>query len=233
MTGLPADPAGLAERLGLAFRDPVLLQRAFVHSSYVNEDPGAGPSNERLEFLGDAVLDLVVAQELCLRCPDLAEGELTRRRADLVNHRSLARVALKLDLGRYLRMGKGEEARGGRNRESNLESVMEALAGAVFLDGGYEAAHAFVLRALGTNLERVAERGIPQDPKVELQELAQALARGLPDYRVVQTEGPEHARTFTVEVSVNGVVLGGGVGSRTLDAERAAAEEALGKLTRV
>jgi len=228
--GLSPDLAGLAERLGLAFRQPALLRQAFVHSSCLNEDPSAAPSNERLEFLGDAVLDLVVAQELCIRCPDIAEGELTKRRAYMVNHRSLARVALKLDLGRHLRMGRGEEARGGRQRESNLESVLEALAGAVFLDGGFEAARAFVLRALEPGLTRVVERGVPQDPKVELQELAQARGLGLPAYLVVDSEGPEHARTFTVEVSVDGRVLGGGVSSRTLDAEREAAEQALDAL---
>lgn len=226
----PSDLGALAERLGLSFRDPNLLRRAFVHPSYLNEAPGAGESNQRLEFLGDAVLDLVVAQELYLRCPGLPEGELTKRRANVVNRRSLALAALKLDLGRYLVMGKGEEERGGRTRESNLESVLEALVGAVFLDSGYEGARSLTLHILGTSLAAVAAHDVSQDPKVELQELAQARGLGLPTYRVVRIEGPEHARVFTVEVIVGGKALGVGIGGRTQDAERAAAEEALGQL---
>lgn len=219
-----------AGRAGLRFRDGSLLARAFMHSSYLNENSAAGESNERLEFLGDAVVNLVLAQELFARVPGVAEGELSRRRWELASRRSLAQAARRLDMGRYLLMGRGEASTGGRERESTLGSAFEAVVGAVLLDSGYEAARAFVQLALAEDLERVASQGVVRDHKTELQELALSRGLGLPEYRTVGTSGPDHARSFEVEVSVGGNVVGRGTGTRTRDAEQAAAEEAIRQL---
>jgi len=225
------DWKGLEERLGVTFQDPSLLRQAFVHRSYLNENPGlALVSNERLEFLGDAALGLVVAQRLFEHFPDHGEGLLTELRAHLVRRDTLARAADRLGLGECLLLGRGEESAGGRRRPSNLAAVFEAVAGAILIDQGLRAVDGFVASALAQELEAVRSGLVPADPKSRLQILVQAQGQGLPDYRTMKVEGPEHARLFTVEVCLNGDVVGVGQGKTKRQAEREAARRALDKL---
>jgi len=222
----------LAERLKLKVGDPALLEQALTHPSYLNENPDFPlDSNERLEFLGDAVIAVVVALELYRRCPGGSEGDLTRNRAHLVSGASLARIGRRLGVGDSLRMGRGEEATGGRERESNLAAAFEAIVGAAFLDGGYDAARKLLLRVFKSRIDRLVRYGIPQDAKARLQELAQGKGMGLPRYELVDASGPEHARVFTVCVKVGEETLGRGQGKRKADAERAAARKALERLS--
>lgn len=215
------------------FRDPELLRQALVHSSYLHEHPRFSlPSNERLEFLGDALLGLVVAEHLFARFPLRPEGDLTRLRAALVAGESLAQVAEGLGLGHYLSLGKGEEQTGGRSRPANLAGVFEALLGAVFLDRGYRAAKALALRSLRPQLRAASAGEPPRDDKSLLQELSQARYKMAPSYRTVEAAGPNHARNFTVEVCLGAQVLAQGSGSSKRRAEQAAARAALAALER-
>ena len=194
----------------------------------MNENPEAFPeSNERLEFLGDALVGMVVAHELYQRYPDSPEGDLTVLRSALVKGETLAQIADSLQLGQYLLMGKGEEASGGRKRPSNLAATFEALVGAVFLDLGYDKTRDFVLRVLADMLSSVGKRIPLKNSKSLLQELVQGMGKTIPSYRIVDVTGEDHARTFTVEVVVSGEVMGRGTGSRKSTAEREAASEAL------
>lgn len=218
----------LEEQLGVTFKDPSLLREALVHTSYLNENPGIGVgSNERLEFLGDAALGLVVAQQLFRAYPDVDEGELTELRTHLVRRDTLSRAAGRLGLGEYLLLGRGEEAAGGRRRASNLARAYEALAGALFLDGGLPRVRRFVRATLGQEMQALRGRAVPADPKSRLQEVMQSRWQTTPSYRVVAIEGPDHARRFTVEVVVRGEVLGRGEGRSKQRAEKAAARQAL------
>lgn len=204
---------------------------ALTHSSYVNEHPEEAPaSNERLEFLGDALIGYVVAARLYDDHPGMTEGDLTAARAALVRGESLAEVAAELRLGESLLLGQGEEATGGRSRASNLAGVFEAVVGAVYLDRGHETAGDLVLRLLGERLAAISPSTVPQDPKSRLQEAVQGRGEGTPAYRVVGEVGPEHARRFTAQVVLGEAVLGEGSGRRKLDAERAAAVAALASL---
>lgn len=215
-------------RLGVSFRDRRLLEQALAHTSYLNEHPEVAPdSNERLEFLGDALIDLVVAHTLFLRYPGAPEGDLTALRAALVRKESLARVARRLELGRFLLMGQGEQASGGRERESNLASALEAVVAAAFLDQGFRQTRAFVLRVLGPELKRASRGEVPKDVKSRLQELVQSKGKPTPSYRMVEAIGPSHDRRFTVEVCVGSEVVGVGRGKRRVEAEKAAAAAAL------
>ena len=217
----------LQEALGVRFRDEGLLRLALAHSSYLNENPGEfAESNERLEFLGDAVLGLVVAEELYAANPQWSEGKLTRARAVLVQESSLSEAARRLDLGRWFWMGKGEDAGGGRDRPSNLAAGLEALVGAAFLDRGYDAAKNVVLRVLADFLASLDRP--PANPKSLLLETAQANGLPPPTYRIVEEGGSDHDPMFVAEVSVGGEVAGIGRGRRKALAERAAAEDALG-----
>ena len=228
------DPAleAMQRAIGVRFRDAVLLRLSLTHSSYVNEHPQDAPaSNERLEYLGDAFLGLVVARKLYLDHPEMSEGELTEARASIVRGDSLSRCALDLGLGEYLLLGQGEEQTGGRTKPNNLACALEALAGALYLDQGTEAAEAFALRALRPYLDAVVDRQVAQDPKSQLQEMAQARGLGVPQYRTLSETGPGHDRTFTVEVALAGEALTQGRGRRKVDAERQAATGALGLLT--
>jgi ribonuclease-3 len=208
-----------------------LLSQALTHPSYLNENPGVSmPSYQRLEFLGDAVLGIVVSHELFTLCPGFAEGELTKRRAYVVQEESLAAAARELDLGQYLLMGKGEEQLGGRNRNSNLAAALEALIGAIFLEKGLVIARGFIMQQLGAKVKIAATQGIPPDPKVSLLELAQQMKLGQPEYREVEVSGPPNAPTYEVHVVIQGQVMGNGTGPRKLDAERHAAAQALEKL---
>jgi ribonuclease-3 len=217
--------------LGVKFNDAALLKQALVHSSYVNENPQAAPgSNERLEFLGDAVLGLVVADELFAAYPEQDEGQLTELRTLLVRRDTLAKAARRLKLGDDLYLGKGEEGGGGRTRPTNLAHAYEALVGAVFLDRGLTTARKFVRNSLKQEFASLPARPFPLDPKSRLQEVSQSRYQMPPQYRLVDAVGPDHARRFTVEVLVSGRPLGRGEGRSKQEAEKEAAGEALARL---
>jgi ribonuclease-3 len=218
----------LEKCLGISFADGDLLSQALTHPSAVNEDPQAfSSSNQRLEFLGDAFIDFVVAQELYRRLPQMPEGELTELRSAIVRGETLAKVARDLSLGSFLHMGQGEEGSGGRERESNLAATLEAVIGALLLDRGSEAAYSLTLGLLQPELERTIHEGFAKDPKSRLQELAQGMGKGFPVYRTVAESGPDHLRTFTIEAVIAGQVMGTGSGRRKVEGERAAAQQAL------
>ena len=222
----------LEANLGLRFRNQQLLEQALVHRSYVNEQ-GWSPSTsyERMEYLGDAVLGLVVSDELYRRCPNLSEGELTKGRSALVRRETLAQVAKRSNLGDFVMLGKGEQATGGRQRESMLAAVFESLVAAVYLDRDYAEARRFILSTMAQELEEFFCGSIPQEnPKSSLQEYVQGQGMSTPRYRLLSSEGPDHGPVFTVEVMVDSEVLGVGHGSSKAGAERTAAEEALARL---
>ena len=220
----------LEKRLNYTFENKELLERALYHSSYANEHRGGFGSNERLEFLGDAVLGLVTADYLFRKHPDLPEGDLTRIRATLVCEESLHEVAQSLDLGSYLKLGKGEEAGGGRQRASILADATESVFAAVYLDGGLEAARALIHRVL---LDKERETDVEErrrDYKTELQELVQRRSDQKLSYEMVGASGPDHAKVFECCVQLNGEVIGSGTGHSKKEAEQAAARAALAEL---
>ena len=223
----------LQESLGVAFADAALLEQALVHDSFVSEFPGVfSESNERFEFLGDAVLDLIVAQELVARFPDSPEGHLTQMRASLVNKTSLAKIGDRLDLGSSLLVGRGEAEMGGIRRESNLGSAFEALVAALFLDQGYDATRDFVVRVMEAELDSVGDMGRPlHHPKSLLHEAAMKRGYSPPTYEVVARHGPDHGPTFTVQTLVGGMPMGKGDGRSKQEAESVAAEQALSRLS--
>lgn len=221
----------LENQLGVTFGDKSLLSLAFIHSSHLNENPGPLPeSNERLEYLGDALLGLAVAEDLYKRYPERQEGELTMLRSAVVRGDTLARVAERLGLGGHLVMGIGEQNSGGANRRTNLAAVFEALVGALFLDQGYEVARDFSLRVLADEVSDADNLAVSRNAKSALQELVQSQGKTPPTYGIIETTGEDHDRTYTAHVLVEGSVVGQGVGSRKADAEQAAAREALQKL---
>ena len=221
----------LEKKLNYTFRDPGLLGEALSHSSYANEHRSAGlRSNERLEFLGDSVLGFVTAEFLFLQHPDLPEGDLTRIRAALVCEQSLYEVARKLDLGRYLKLGRGEEAGGGRERTSILADATEAVFAAVYLDGGIGAASTLIHRVLLDAEKEVVVEEHRRDYKTALQELVQRQADQVLTYRMIGEEGPDHDKTFLAEVLLNGTQVGTGSGHSKKEAEQSAAKAALRKL---
>lgn len=223
--GVLSDLALLEKVLGYDFADRALLGRALVHGSLAAEE--SDPNNETLEFLGDAVINLAVSEALMTRHPEYDEGRLSRGRAAIVSARGLADVAEEIELGRFIRLGKGEEISGGRLKTSILASCYEAVIGAVFLDGGYPAARATVLHHMD---ERLEAGGVHVDHKTRLQELVQARYRITPTYRMLRVSGPHHARKYHSVVELNGDVLGTGEGPSRKDAEQRAAHEALVKL---
>ena len=221
----------LAERLGLRFTDPKLLSTALVHSSYVNEHPeDVGESNERLEFLGDAVLSLVMSEELYRRHPDEPEGILTTRRAAIVSTQGLARIARRIDLGGAIVLGQGAENSGERERGSVLAGAVEAVIAAIYLDSGLETTRRFILDAAATELEAELPADVLKAPKSRLQERAFALVGQAPSYSIIHTDGPDHDRHFVVEVDIDERVLGRGEGRSRREAETAAATAALDTL---
>ena len=215
----------LEERLGYQFKDRALLENALTHSSYANEHRDEGlSSNERLEFLGDSVLGMVVADHLFREHPEMPEGELTRTRAALVCEGSLVEVARALELGKYLRLGKGEDAGGGRERPSILADATEAVLAAMYLDGGIaQARRAIRVLILGHEEEMSASR----DYKTALQELVQRESGRTLVYRLVGEAGPDHAKRFSVEVELDGVTVGAGEGRTKKAAEQNAAKAAI------
>ena len=223
-----ATPAELAAELGVDV-DLELLERALTHRSFAYEAGGL-PTNERMEFLGDTVLGLVVTEALYRRHPDLPEGRLAKLRASVVSTRALAEVARAVGLGQWLRLGRGEETTGGRDKSSILADAVEAVLGAVYLDGGLDAARQLVLRLFGPLLDDVAERGAGLDWKTSLQEMTAEQGLGVPVYDVVD-EGPDHAKTFSARVLLADDACGTGSGRTKKEAEQAAAEAAVVALT--
>jgi ribonuclease-3 len=208
------------------FRNPELLHEALSHSSYANEKKKQRHSNERLEFLGDSVLSIVVSQYLFEHYPELPEGELTRIRAALVCEKSLYRFAGRIHLGDYLLLGKGEAHTGGRQRPSILADAFEAVIAAIYLDGGLEAARTHILRFIPANIP--ANRSMLfGDYKTALQEVIQKNPEEKVEYLLIDESGPDHSKTFTVEVCLNSNVIGKGTGKSKKDAEQMAAREAL------
>lgn len=225
---MPPPPEELAARLGIAFRDQRLLAQALVHSSFVNEHPDlAAVANERLEFLGDSVLSLVISEALWRAHPDEPEGALTTRRAAIVSAAGLARIGGRIDLGSYLVVGQGAERAGERRRASVVASTFEALVAAVYLDQGLEVARELILRLAGPDLHEALPPVTFKAPKSRLQELCYAQGGRPPTYKVVSLTGPDHARHYVVEVIVSGRTLGRGEGANRRIAETEAATRAL------
>ncbi len=242
------DIAELQDALGHQFARPELLQRALTHTSHANEKEGAPPAvpkefqdNEQLEFLGDAVLGLVLAEQLFRRLPWFREGKLSRLRAHLVSEKHLARVAQELDLGSYLYLGRGEEKSGGRSKAALLADGLEEVLAAVYLDGGLEAAHRGTQKVVASEIEQLASSGDSRpvlDHKSALQEHLQAGGLHQPAYRLAGARGPEHRKTFTVEVLIHGstgrrkaLFIGKAEGTTKKSAEQEAARQALEYLT--
>lgn len=221
----------LQQAIGIDFHDLSLLQQACVHASYVNENPDSPlPDNERLEFLGDALLGFIVAEKLYYEFPHLAEGELTEIRIALIRQETLAHLASELNLSEYLYLGKGEESTGGRQRQTNLADAFEALIAAIFLDQGIAATRDFVLRKLDSHVKKIAIEGIGRNYKALLQEFTQAKDKQLPSYRIVEVSGPDHDKEFTIEVVLGSRLLGIGTGKSKRAAEMEAARSAWEKL---
>lgn len=226
----PADLETLVARLAVKPLPADLLREALTHASYLNESDARAPSNERLEFLGDALLGVVIADRLFRLYPLAGEGELTRMRADVVRGSTLARVARRLELGDQVILGRGEEAAGGRARDRNLAGALEALIGAVYVAHGTRSARSLVLRLLGPELRQLAIEGARIDAKSSLQHLVQARWHEPPDYVTVE-EGPGGAeRRFIVEVRAGGATLGRGEGASKREAQQRAAGEAITRL---
>lgn len=217
----------LEAKLGYHFKDRALLENALTHSSYANENRGALGSNERLEFLGDSVLGMVTADFLFKEHPDLPEGDLTRTRAALVCEESLVEVADLLDLGAYLKLGRGEEAGGGRERHSIRADAVEAVLAAVYLDGGLVEARKIIQRFI---LDKETEKSASRDYKTTLQELVQRESGQVLTYRLTGESGPDHAKVFSVEVDLNGQKVGEGTGHSKKEAEQMAARAAIARL---
>lgn len=218
----------LEEKLNYQFENPALLENALTHSSYANENKAKGlQSNERLEFLGDSILGMVVADYLYRAHPNLPEGDLTRTRAALVCEGSLAEVAQQLELGTYLKLGRGEDSGGGRTRPSIAADAVEAVLAAVYLDGGIGSARKIIRRFI---LDREEEKSANRDYKTALQELVQRESGQVLSYRLTGSEGPDHAKVFSVEVDLNGVPIGQGRGHSKKEAEQMAAKAAICKV---
>jgi ribonuclease-3 len=221
-------PSELSARLNLPFGDDLrLLTRALTHRSYINEHQDVIADNERLEFLGDAVLDFVVGSLVYNRYPEMAEGEMTRMRSALVRTESLAEFARQLDLGRAIRMGRGELQGGGRDREVLLCATFEALVGAIYQFKGLEAARDFVMPLLLPMTDIILSQMHTLDPKSRLQELTQSRGWGIPEYVTAQAEGPEHAKIFEVEVHIKSRCLGKGSGASKQVGQQIAAQRAI------
>lgn len=219
----------LETKLGYTFHDRALLENALTHSSFANENHSPDGSNERLEFLGDSILGMVTAEFLYRTHPDLPEGDLTRTRAALVCEESLVEVADRLELGKFLRLGRGEAAGGGRERPSIRADAVEAVLAAVYLDGGLAEARKIVQRFI---LARETEKAVTRDYKTALQELVQRESGQVLAYRLIGQSGPDHAKVFTVEVDLNGKAVGRGTGHSKKEAEQMAARSAVEMLNK-
>jgi ribonuclease-3 len=219
----------LAQRLGVTFHDIGLLHTALVHTSYANEAQGRVAHNERLEFLGDAVLELASSTYLYTHFPTLPEGELTKTRASIVCSAALAKIAARLGLGEYLLLGHGEEMSGGRARTTNLEDAFEAVLGAIYLDQGWETARDYALRQLAPEFDQVRHGENLQDYKTLLQELVQKTPGSTIAYELLEATGPDHAKHYRYAVVIDGKTCGEGEGSSKKEAEQQAARMALAR----
>lgn len=219
--------ASLESILGHTFRQPLLLTEALTHGSVSYESQRTGIDNQRLEFLGDAVLQLALSHEMFARLPDADEGRLTKSRAHLVSTKSLARLAREIDLGPHLLMGRGEEVSGGRERDSTLADALEAVIGAIYLDAGFDGAAGFILRVFGAELDQLGLGMVESNPKGDLQERLQAIHSEAPVYRIIAQAGPDHAKSFEAAVCWRGRELGRGAGKSKKEAEVQAASAAL------
>lgn len=226
------DFAKLLKLLNLNFQDPNLLNQAFIHRSYLNEFRSNLPSNERLEFLGDAVLSLVITNYLFGQRGKDTEGDLTNLRAFIVKTKSLSEAAKRLELGSYLKLSKGEMSSGGGQNPQLLANAYEALLGAIFLDLGLGGAKKVIMQTLIPLFESEIKMGPPKDAKSELQEFVQEQLKKSPVYRILATRGPDHAKQFTIAVYVGGKEYGKGSGNSKQVAEEQAAKRALGKLNK-
>jgi ribonuclease-3 len=228
--GRGEDPAGLLDALGADF-DAGLLDLALTHRSYAYEHGGL-PTNERLEFLGDSVLGVIITEALYTRHPDLPEGQLAKLRAAIVNSRALATLARRLGIGAYLKLGRGEEISGGRDKSSILADAVEAVIGAFYLDRGTEPTRALVLRLFTELLDDAASLGAGLDWKTSLQELAASRQLGIPEYTVIES-GPDHEKWFEATARLAGAGVGEGRGRSKKEAEQKAAEQAWTALSTV
>lgn len=217
--------------LNLKFKNPKLLEQAFLHRSYLNEVKLDMASNERLEFLGDSILSLVISYHLYNLRMDDTEGELTNLRAHIVKTKSLAEASKKLELGKYLLLSKGEMISGGRNNPQLLANTYEALLGAIFLDQGFNTAKRIIEQTLLPMFENELKMGPPKDAKSNLQEIVQQKFKQSPNYKILETQGPDHAKEFSVAVYVGGKEMGRGKGNSKQVAEERAAKLALQSLT--
>jgi ribonuclease-3 len=226
------DIAELHKNLGVSFHRPALLEQALVHSSYINENPACTiGNNERLEFLGDAVLNFIVAAKLYREFSDLSEGKMTRLRAVLVRRDTLAYIARSIRLGDFLYMGKGEDSSGGRNKAPNLAGALEAVIAAVYLDLGITATAKMVAGLLAEEWQKLTSRDAGIDFKSKLQELTQSQYQSTPVYRLVSETGPDHSKIFKIDVIINKKVLGTAAGKSKKLAEMEAARLALQQLS--
>jgi len=224
---------GLEKRLGYSFKDQKLLLQALTHKSYANEyrSESAG-HNERLEFLGDTVLDFLVSDILMKLCPESPEGELSKLRAVIVSEPNLSEVARALDFGGYLLLGRGEEQTGGREKSSLLANAVEAVIAALYIDGGMEEAYRFIRENFESEIKALVANGLTHDYKTDLQEQCQSRFNELPKYSVIGESGPDHQKMFEVEIHAGGLALGKGSGKSKKEAEQMAAREALERLKR-
>ncbi|MFH0776965.1 MAG: ribonuclease III [Patescibacteria group bacterium] len=220
----------LQQKLAHEFKDLALLELAFVHRSFVNEHRDVPESNERLEFLGDAVLELITTEFLFAQFPEKPEGELTALRSALVKGETLAEISRELEFGKHLKLSKGEARSGGAEKPYLLANVFEAVLGAVYLDGGFEKAKTIVHKFLLPKLPKIIEQNLQVDAKSEFQELAQARLSITPEYKVLSESGPDHAKIFEMGAFVGKDLFGRGKGGSKQDAEQAAAAEALKKI---
>lgn len=218
----------LEKKIRIDFRDPNLLNQAFVHKSYVNEHRHEKiEDNERLEFLGDAVLELAATRHLFEKCPDRDEGQMTSFRSALVKGKHLAEISQSLELGKYLYLSNGEEKSGGREKKYILANVLEALIGAIYLEHGYEVAEKFIENFILTRLDEIIRAGKHIDDKSRFQELAQEKEDATPHYEVIEEFGPDHDKHFVMGAYINDVLIAQGTGSSKQKAEEEAAKSAL------
>ena len=218
----------LSRRLGHQFADLELLQRALTHRSFVNESSRIGePHNERLEFLGDAVVNLVVSDTLMKALPELREGDLSRLRASIVSTDGLSRAGHRIELGNFIRLGRGEQRSGGRRKSSIVADALEAVVGAVYLDAGFEPSRKVTERLLQALIAEAVDGGVERDSKTRLQERVQASLQQLPSYQLIGEHGPDHAKVFEVAVSIDGSEVARASGPSKKQAEQRAAAAAL------
>ena len=217
----------LQQNIGYNFRNEALLVEALTHPSLAYENPSESSDNQRLEFLGDAVLQLVLTNYLFERFPEFPEGQLTKLRSRLVSTSALEEYALNINLGNHILLGKGEEKSGGRERTGILADAFEALIGAIYLDSDYEKAKSFIFLCCKNKLNRVVSDPIEKNPKGELQEILQSISKEAPKYRVISESGPDHERVFVTEVFWDNLVLGEGTGKSKKESESKAASIAI------